>query len=227
MASIEEYTFLSKGAEAEIYLVDFFGLKAVAKKRVSKTYRNPEFDKLFIRNRTKIEGRVLSELYVAGLRVPAVYLVDEEHGVILMEYIEGERLSNIIGKLGINDVLKISREIGKFAAQMHNLGIYHGDYTLANILLNDAGIVVIDFGLSGFSDDIEEYAIDLHLVVRSINATAPHIADVFVKQMLNEYKIHYVGGAEEVVHRMREISARGRYIDRELRKSIMREKYVT
>lgn len=217
---------LSKGAEAEIYLVDFFGFKAVAKKRISKTYRNPDFDKLFIRNRTRIEGKVLSELYVAGLRVPAVYFVDEEHGVILMEYVEGERLSNIIGKLEASEVFRIAREIGRFAAQMHSLGVYHGDYTLANILLNGEKIVVIDFGLSGFSDDIEEYAIDLHLVVRSVNATAPHVAEVFVRQILSEYKSHYSGNAEEVIRRMREISVRGRYVDRELRKSITRERYV-
>jgi len=217
---------LSRGAEAEIYLLDFFGFKAVAKKRISKKYRNPDFDQLFIRNRTKIEGKVLSELYMAGLRVPRVYLVDEEYGVIIMEYIEGDRLSNIIISLEEERVFAIAREIGRFAAHMHSLKIYHGDYTLANILINGENIVVIDFGLSGFSDDIEEYAIDLHLIVRSVNATIPHIADEFVNQMLHEYKLHFKGNSEDVIRRMMEIRVRGRYIDRELRKTIMREKYV-
>ena len=217
---------LSKGAEAEIYLVDFFGLKAVAKKRISKTYRNPQFDQLFIRYRTKIEGKVLSELYMAGLRVPAVYLVDDEHGLILMEYIEGDRLSNIIDKLDTSKILEVAREIGRFAAKIHNLKIYHGDYTLANIILSAKDIVVIDFGLSGFSDDIEEYAIDLHLAIRSINAAIPHMSSEFVEKMLNEYRISFNGDADEVIHRMREISVRGRYVDKELRKTIAREKYV-
>jgi len=73
-----QLVMLSRGAEAEIYLVDFFGVKAVLKKRVSKKYRAPLFDELFIKTRTRTEARVLSELYLSGLKVPGVLFVDED-----------------------------------------------------------------------------------------------------------------------------------------------------
>ncbi|MEM4661189.1 MAG: RIO1 family regulatory kinase/ATPase, partial [Desulfurococcaceae archaeon] len=112
---------VSRGAEAEIYLVDFFGVRAVVKKRVSKPYRNPLFDKVFIQSRTRVEARVLSELYNAGLRVPAVLLVDDENGVIVMEYIKGIRASQVFDSLDGNALVSIAGEVGRFAAQMHNM----------------------------------------------------------------------------------------------------------
>lgn len=225
MASVKSL-FITRGAEAEIYKADFFGLMVVIKKRVSKLYRNPVFDKVFIQSRTRIEAKVLSELYNAGLRVPAVLFVDEDNGVIIMEYIEGVRLSNIFENLDSETLIAIGARIGKFAALMHNMNIYHGDFTIANIIFTDREVVVIDFGLAGYSTDIEEYAIDLHLMSRSAYAADPDKAEIFEKTMLNEYTKSYAGDSEEVIKRMREIRVRGRYVDRELRKSIMRERYV-
>jgi TP53 regulating kinase-like protein len=228
MATIEgrNTTLLSRGAEAEVYLVDFFGLRAVMKKRISKKYRAKLFDEVFIRNRTRVEARVLSELYEAGLSVPSVLFVDEENGVLIVEYIEGVRASESFEKFDLGKATSISRRIGGFAARMHSLGIYHGDYTLANVLLRESEVYVIDFGLSGYSSDVEEYAIDLHLMARSIKASRPLDAEVLIKTMLDEYGSHYRGDYREVINRMKEISVRGRYIDREVRKSIMRERYI-
>jgi len=93
-----QLVMLSRGAEAEIYLVDFFGVKAVLKKRVSKKYRAPLFDELFIKTRTRTEARVLSELYLSGLKVPGVLFVDEDKGVLILEYIEGERATEVFEK---------------------------------------------------------------------------------------------------------------------------------
>jgi TP53 regulating kinase-like protein len=228
MATIEGQNtiLLSRGAEAEVYIVDFFGLRAVMKKRISKKYRAKLFDEVFIRNRTRVEARVLSELYEAGLSVPSVLFVDEENGVLIVEYIEGVRASESFEKFDLGKATSISRRIGGFAARMHSLGIYHGDYTLANVLLRESEVYVIDFGLSGYSSDVEEYAIDLHLMARSIKASRPLDAEVLIKAMLDEYGSHYRGDYREVLNRMKEISVRGRYIDRELRKSIMRERYI-
>jgi TP53 regulating kinase-like protein len=221
-----QLVMLSRGAEAEIYLVDFFGVKAVLKKRVSKKYRAPLFDELFIKTRTRTEARVLSELYLSGLKVPGVLFVDEDKGVLILEYIEGERATEVFEKSEFEKLISISREIGRFASVMHSLRIYHGDFTLANIIIADDNVYVIDFGLAGYSDDIEEYAIDLHLMARSIHASKPEYAEKLVNAMLKEYKLHYKGDAEEVISRTKEIRVRGRYVDRELRKAIMRERYI-
>jgi TP53 regulating kinase-like protein len=223
---VGEVRLISRGAEAEVYLINFFGVKAVLKKRVSKKYRNSLFDQLFIRNRTLIEAKVLAELYESGLRVPAVLFVDEESGVLIIEYIDGIRVSDLFEELSQEKKLEIARLAGEFAGKMHSKGIFHGDYTLANILLSPSGVYFIDFGLSGYSTDIEEYAIDLHLMARSIQALAPKYKDSLVGAMIEEYTKYYVGDAREVILRMKEISVRGRYVDRELRKSLARERYI-
>jgi len=220
-------SLIARGAEAEIYVADFLGVKVVVKKRVSKPYRNPVFNKLFIESRTRTEAKVLSELYLAGLPVPSVILVDEEGGVIVMEYVEGSRLSDILGALPEETVIGISESIGKYAALMHNMEIYHGDFTLANILFTKSGsIVIIDFGLAGYSTDIEEYAIDLHLMNRSVEALYPELSEIFTKTMFEKYKEHCKIGGESVIRKVNEIRARGRYVDREVRKAVLRERYI-
>ena len=223
---VDKVRLISRGAEAEVYLINFFGVKAVLKKRVSKKYRNSLFDQLFIRNRTLIEAKVLAELYESGLRVPAVLFVDEESGVLIIEYIDGVRVSDLFEGLPQEKKLEIARLAGEFAGKMHSRRIFHGDYTLANMLLSSSGVYLIDFGLAGYSTDIEEYAIDLHLMARSMQALAPRYKDLLVGAMIEEYVKHYAGDAREVILRMKEISLRGRYVDRELRKSLARERYI-
>jgi len=226
MASLSG-SFIARGAEAEIYIADFLGMRVVVKKRVGKPYRNPVFNKVFIESRTRTEAKVLSELYLAGLPVPSVILVDEEGGVIVMEYVEGSRLSDILGSLPEETVISISESIGKYAALMHNMEIYHGDFTLANILFTrSSSIVIIDFGLAGYSTDIEEYAIDLHLMSRSVEAMYPDLSEIFTKTMFEGYKEHSKIGGESVIRKVSEIRARGRYVDREVRKAVLRERYI-
>lgn len=224
MASMKH--FYSRGAEAEIYLTNLLGLEVIVKKRVSKPYRHREFDKLFIETRTRTEARILAELYANGLRVPVVILVDIENGVIVMEYIDGVRVSDIFDKLPNKSIVEIGSSIGEFAAKMHSLNIYHGDFTLANVLLSNGNVAVIDFGLAGYSTDIEEYAMDLHLMNRSAHAIEPEKTKTFIKYMIEAYRENYKGDSSEVLKRMTEIKTRGRYISRELRKAVMKEKYI-
>ncbi len=225
--ALVDSTLIARGAEAEIYLGEFFGVRVVIKKRVGKPFRNPVFNRVFIESRTRTEAKILSELYLAGVPVPPVLLVDEEAGVIVMEYIEGSRLSDILGSLSASVVEEIAGGIGKYAALMHNMGIYHGDFTLANVLLRESGkTVIIDFGLSGYSNDVEEYAIDLHLMSRSVEALFPELAEAFTRTMFRAYREHSTVGGDAVIRKVSEIRARGRYVDREIRKAILREKYV-
>jgi TP53 regulating kinase-like protein len=218
---------IARGAEAEVYSGDFLGLRVIIKKRVSKPFRNPVYNKVFIESRTRIEAKILSELYLAGLPVPPVLLVDEEAGIIVMGYVDGSRLSDALGSLTESLVRTVGWSIGKYAALMHNLGVYHGDYTLANILLTGNGeIVIIDFGLAGYSSDIEEYAIDLHLMSRSAEALYPELAGDFTKSVFEGYLKHSKVGGDSVIRKVREVRTRGRYIEREVRKAVLREKYI-
>ena len=69
-----------------------------------------------------------------------------------MDYLNGELLKNAIEK---KDYKKLSKEIGKKIAVLHNNGIIHGDLTTSNMIFKD-GIYFIDFGLSFFSEKNED-----------------------------------------------------------------------
>ncbi|MCY0868576.1 MAG: Kae1-associated kinase Bud32 [Desulfurococcus sp.] len=216
----------SWGAESIVFISNLLGRRVVVKKRVSKPYRHPLYDELFIKSRTRIEAKILAELYEAGLRVPAPVLVDVEGGVIVMEYIEGARTSEILGQASIEIVRRIAWDTGEQSAIMHNMGVYHGDLTLANLIYTSSGVYMIDFGLAGYSLDVEEYAIDIHLLRRSIASLYPSLLNDFMEAYLEAYRRRYKGDYEELERRLREIGVRGRYFDKSLRRSLKRERYI-
>ncbi|MEM1627892.1 MAG: Kae1-associated kinase Bud32 [Desulfurococcaceae archaeon] len=223
----KSYLLLTRGAEAEIYLIDFFNLKSVLKRRLRKPYRDPAYDQFFIQHRTKIETKVLIDLYKQGLNVPYPLLVDLDNGIIIMKYIEGFRLSDKLGELPPDKIHNIAIDLGSQIAKMHNMGIYHGDLTLANVIYgSDERTYLIDFGLAGYSNDVEEYAIDLHLMHRSLKALYPRLYNIFMESFLSSYKKYYKGDFEKVEKKFLEIRTRGRYVDRKLRKTLMGERYV-
>lgn len=216
----------SWGAEATIYLGEFLGRRVVVKKRRSKPYRHPLYDSLFIQSRTRTEAKILVELYTAGINVPAPIIVDIENGVLVMEYVEGERMSEALGAMSIEAVVDAARDVGRQTALMHNMGVYHGDLTLANMIRSRRGVYIIDFGLAGYSTDIEEYAIDIHLLRKSVSTLHPPLLQPFMDAFMEAYKGYYKGNYEELLQRLREVSIRGRYVDRELRRMVMRERYL-
>ncbi len=217
-----------EGAEAYLYLVEILGRKFIVKHRVSKPYRHRLFDKLFRQNRTRIEGKILIELYLSGVKVPAPLLIDLNSYIIVMEYIEGRKLLEIAPLLDNEKISRYAYIIGKYVGKMHSLNIFHGDLTLGNILVtsNDE-LYIIDFGLAGYSMDVEEYAIDIHLLRRSINAIIPDKLKVFMESFWKGYR--EIIGEEfyrKVLDRVREVALRGRYVSERLRRKYMREKYI-
>jgi len=220
-------TLLGEGAEAKIYLLEVFNTKLIVKHRISKPYRHPLFDKLFRERRTKTEARVLSKLYSSNLPVPAPLFVDPFNSIIVMEYVPGKKLSDVIYRLNKDVVGSIAYRLGEYVGKMHCLNIYHGDLTLANILYSENidRIFLIDFGLAGYSTDIEEYAIDIHLIERSINALAPELSKSFVESFWQGYMEGYGENAHEIKNRVHEIKLRGRYVEERLKKRLEHERY--
>ncbi len=66
----------------------------------------------------------------------------------------------------------IFKEIGNLIGKMHNQNIIHGDLTTSNMIVNsnEKKIYFIDFGLSFFSEKIEDKAVDLHLLKRALES---------------------------------------------------------
>jgi Kae1-associated kinase Bud32 len=87
---------IKKGAEAELYRGTWLGYDAVFKRRVRKEYRNPDLD-LFIRgSRTSLESKLLAEARRNGVPTPVVFFIDLQSFEIIMSYVPGSPIKNVI-----------------------------------------------------------------------------------------------------------------------------------
>jgi Kae1-associated kinase Bud32 len=196
---------ISEGAEAIIYSTRFLGFDAVVKERVRKRYRIKEMDDRIRAMRTKSEARMLVFARDAGVCVPSVMLVDRYS--ICMSRIRGRNLNALMKQESNLD--GIFYKLGSYAGMLHDAGIAHGDYTPANVLIDDNHEPwIIDFGLSEATNSFEEEALDLLLMKRS--ASAGQFAS-----FLKGYKIQCKKSAE-VLRRLVGIERRGRYQTRTL-----------
>ena len=211
---------ISKGAEANIYLGTFLGYKAIFKKRVPKPYRKPEFDLNLRVRRTINEAKMLYIARKEGIPVPTLFYFDTKETLIIMEFIEGKLLLHCVKEMDINELKELFFRTGEIMAMLHLNNIAHGDFTTSNIINTGKELVVIDFGLSKKTGEIEEHAIDMHLLLRSLESTHYDIVN-YVKNSIIEGYENIVGKeyAQKVYERMLEIRRRGRYVKERRKKA--------
>ena len=145
-----------RGAEAVVSFSRLLGKKIVIKNRIAKTYRVSELDKNLRKIRTRVEGRLLHKAKIAGVLCPTVLCVDDFS--LRLSFIDGKRP---------NITSQIAKKTGELLAKLHAADIIHGDFTPANLIFNK-NLYVIDFGLGFFSNDIEDKAIDVLTMLKSI-----------------------------------------------------------
>ena len=226
---VKAFQLIGHGAEAKIYLLEGFlekdntytfdlnnvirynktihydKSKIILKYRYSKKYRHPRLDKNLRKYRTRHEYKILQDLSNI-IHVPNVIFEDEDSGVLVMEYIEGKKLSDSLEKL---EYQKIMIYIGKSVARMHEYGIVHGDLTTSNIILRDDNLFFIDFGLSFYSKRIEDFATDIHLLKEALESKHWRIYKKAFESFLQGYK--EFERYKEVFSRLSHIEKRGRY----------------
>jgi len=207
-----EGRLLFRGAEAELYLVTWGDGVALAKVRVEKPYRHPAIDKRLRWRRTATEARAIRGALEAGVPAPAVYLVDPPSYTIVMEYVEGAcKLADIVER-EFEKAKELTARLGRYVARLHKAGIAHGDLTTSNVLVRGDELFLIDFGLADLRAGLREKAVDLHLFLRSLESTHPHVVEVMMESFLEGYR--EAAGQEavrELVAAMREIRLMGRY----------------
>ena len=74
---------------------------------------------------------------------------------IVMEYIEGRALDQLIGRKGLKlgEALGYAAQIADGLAKAHAAGIVHRDLKPSNIMVGDDGLVkILDFGLAKLTD---------------------------------------------------------------------------
>ncbi|MGC9183170.1 Kae1-associated kinase Bud32 [Caldisphaera sp.] len=212
LESFLKFQLLKRGAESEIRLGSFADVKAIYKIRTKKDYMEEDLDIELRYSRTKKEAKILSIAYANGVNVPRIYAVYPSIGVIVMEYIYGITLKDLLIN-GNDESLKFSYLAGKELAKIHKSGIVHNDFTTSNIIIKEQEVYIIDFGLSEYSANIEDRAVDIHLYKRAVESTHARISSI----IFNEFRKGYIDclgsdKGEEIIKRSREIELRGRYV---------------
>nr|WP_209019608.1 bifunctional N(6)-L-threonylcarbamoyladenine synthase/serine/threonine protein kinase [Halorussus marinus] len=192
-----------RGAEATVEI----GPERVTKRRLPKRYRHPDLDARLRRDRTVLEARLTSEARSHGVPTPVVYDVDPVEGTIVFER---------VGATDLRDDLTPDRvrAVARHLAAIHRAGFVHGDPTTRNVRVErptggpDAGrTYLIDFGLGYYTDDVEDYAMDLHVFGQSLDGTAddaPTLRETFADAYAE-------AGDPDVLAQLAAIEGRGRY----------------
>jgi len=207
-----EGRMIKKGAEAELYLIDFFGLPAVLKRRVPKSYRAKELDDYIRRTRTSHEVTMMFHARASGVPVPAIYDVDPEEGIIIMEYVPGPTLKELA--LKEYDVTHLFKLVGFYVGKMHINNIVHGDLTPANIVVPETDKpFFVDFGLAERTGELEAIGTDVHLMLRALESTHYNKVREFFEEFLRGYREVMGNRTDNVLKKVQEIRRRGRYVE--------------
>jgi len=211
-----------KGAEASLYYGHWFDKEVIFKYRIPKKYRLDELDKRIRNIRTLNEARALIKVKNYGLNVPQVYEIDTKNSIIVMKYIQGNKLKDILPKLDDIKKQKFLYKIGRYIAILHRNGHIHGDITTSNIIITVKDkIFLIDFGLHEYSDTIEDKSVDLHLFKRVLISSHGSDFKVCFDSFLHGYKSEYSKNSLEkcnqIIKNISSIETRGRYVKKDER----------
>ncbi|MBS3075327.1 Kae1-associated serine/threonine protein kinase [Candidatus Pacearchaeota archaeon] len=193
---------IQQGAEAIIYLKN----NEIIKDRIKKSYRISILDEKLRKSRTKSEAKIINKLQNI-IPVPKIIKSDEKQEIV-MEYINGEKLSENLEQL---EYKQICKQIANNITKIHNQNIIHGDLTTSNMILKDNKIYFIDFGLAFHSQKIEDKAVDLHLLQQALEAKHFTIWQECWKIILDDYRADKY---KEILQRIKAIESRGRYKDK-------------
>ncbi len=214
MGEVNSKILLKKGAEASLFLDNWHGRRVVIKSRLPKKYRPEKLDSAIRTYRTVHEPQLMHEAKVAGVPTPAIFMVDVPNSTIIMEFIEGSQVKEVLDGFSQLERHKLCVEIGVLVGKLHLHDLIHGDLTTSNMILTSGGkVFLVDFGLGGKSSELEARGVDLHLLKRALQSTHFKVADECFSSILHGYcDVFGAVATEELSEKMKEIERRGRYV---------------
>jgi len=205
---------IKKGAEASLYFADWHGRKVIMKKRLPKKYRLSKLDEQIRTYRAIHEPQLMHEAKKAGVPTPTIFLVDIESATIVMQFIEGKQVKQLLSEVSESERHRLCLEIGELIGRLHKYGIIHGDLTTSNMIRNSEGkIFFVDFGLGEKRKELESRGVDLHLMKRALQSTHFRFAEECFNAVIEGYsKVLGSVTVKNVLDKIREIERRGRYV---------------
>jgi len=200
---------IKMGAEANIYLDLWRGIEVVKKVRRPKPYWREELDRKIRRIRTSREAEFITTVKRFGVLTPIIFFVDSFKGEIIMEYINGTRVKDLLREDAEKGYLMLY-EAGKALAKMHTHNIIHGDPTTSNFIVRRDRLYFIDFGLAFYSTRLEDKSVDLHLLKQVMKSAHSEHFDRGYQNIVRGYESVY-GSIKDILENIQEIERRGRY----------------
>ena len=199
---------IAQGAEAVL----FEDRGTVIKERLSKKYRLPQLDDSLRKFRTRREAKILGKLEELDFPSPHLQDFSDKRMSIVMDFVPGEKLRDVLLSLeDTDDYQKLAKEVGEKVGRLHANDLIHGDLTTSNMIQHaETGrINIIDFGLSSFSDKVEDKAVDLFLLERALESTHYQLYPEIFERVIEGYKGSYPE-AMKVLKRFEAVKGRGR-----------------
>ncbi len=198
------YQIIKRGAEADIFFVEWYKEKAISKLRTAKKFRHKILDDIIRARRTIHEANMLHAAKRTGIKTPYIYFLDPKKAEIIMEYINGKNVKSIISK-------EIGKEVGKYVSLLHNNSIIHGDLTTSNFILDRSNLYLIDFGLAFYSKRIEDMATDIRVIKEILSSAHNDIFEETFDKFLEGYSEYTIHNLNRILNIVKEIERRGRY----------------
>ncbi len=196
---------IAQGAEAVIYKKG----ESIIKERLSKGYRIPQLDDNLRKFRTRREAKVLQRLEEMEFPAPHLQEFSDKRMSITMDFIPGKKLRDVFLEGG--NYQQLAQEFGQKVGRLHVEDIIHGDLTTSNMIVHQltGELNFIDFGLSSFSEKIEDKAVDLFLLDRSLESKHYlFYPEIFDRVIEGSKKTN--PEAEDVLKRFEAVCKRGR-----------------
>jgi len=208
---------VARGAEAFLYRDVYDGKAVLVKERIKKSYRISQIDNKLRLERTRTEAKLLNGAGRAGVAVPAVLAVDEKGAKIIMEFVDGKRLKELINETDDKTRKHLAEMLGETVGRLHAHNIVHGDLTTSNMILAPSKgsggekLFLIDFGLGFFSGRAEDRGVDLAVLHEAVRSTHFEHLNSLWTIIVKSYSASFAG-SEKGLKALESIEKRGRYV---------------